>query len=588
MDALLTLLRTPIASTVVAAAPYVVARGASALNTSTTPKTAAGIAVQIGDVLVVKGSTADAGTTLNAPTGGTGLSWTPRQTDATASHCAIYVWTAPVVTAETLTLSIASAGSITFEWGFTYEVWRGSSGVGTSAKALGTGTPSLSIALSANSGVSALSSDWAAVTTARAYLAVNGLAPAETGALAGDGTTYGTYSWYRQDTGAAGTDVLGMTSPVGQTYSIAAVELLAASSGPSGSGTASAASSATGSALVLKQASGAASATSTATGAALVLVFGTGAASAASSATGTGSVVQTISGSGAASASSSATGSGYVTKSGSGSASASSSATGSSLVLVLGSGSSSSSSSATGASSLLVLGSGAASSVSSASGAARVDARGSGSASATSSSSGAARVDVRASGAGAATSAASGTAIVSVRGSGAASAASSATGVGSVSSGVQQITGSGAASSQSSATGSSYVVRFGSGAAAASSTAVGSSRVDRIGIGTASAASSASGAARVDVRALGVAAASSLASAIGFVLLLGNHGAASSASSATGEGRAVRVQRPVPYVRQTYTRQLGQLVTPQPHQPHVDSGVANVVNSPVTVLHFDA
>lgn len=213
------------------AAPTLASSGQSAWNTTGTSKTAS-VTLGAGDVLVVKASVENTNVTLSTPTGG-GLTWTLRQAYTTANYSPIYVWTASSSSAQTFTLSVGASGT-SATWGFAWEVWSGSGGVGASTKGqASSGAPSLAITTTgASSALSVLSSDWNAVTGTRTYRTVNGFTPTaggsgESGAYPGDGSSYGAYSSYYPNAGTASAQTVGMTAPTGQKYNIAAVEILA-------------------------------------------------------------------------------------------------------------------------------------------------------------------------------------------------------------------------------------------------------------------------------------------------------------------------------------------------------------------------
>lgn len=223
------------------AAPTLVASGQTAWNTTTTPKTAS-VTVAVGDILVVKGATENGLTTLATPTGGSGFTWTLRQSYVRGNTNPVgYLWAAVATVAQTFTLSLSASSPQ--NWGFGWEVWRGSDGVGASAQTpttgvdATTGAPSLAITTGyANSALSVISSDWNAVSGTRTYRAVNGFTPAaggsgESGAYPGDGAIYGVYSTYYPDAGTAGSKTVGMTAPTGQKYVVLAVEIRGSAGG---------------------------------------------------------------------------------------------------------------------------------------------------------------------------------------------------------------------------------------------------------------------------------------------------------------------------------------------------------------------
>lgn len=200
-----------------------------------TGATVTGVTVDVGDVLICKGGLEQGGVTLNTPTGGTGLTWTLRNTPSTASDRApVYLWTA-VATAAFTGQTITVTGSSGTLWGgVVIRRWSGSDGIGAAAEAdngTGSGLPSVGLTTTgANSAVDVITADWNAVDGAtRAYTTVNVAATEVTYARdAAAGTAYG---WYYSDAGAAGAKTVGITTPTGQRYHIAAVEILGSSGG---------------------------------------------------------------------------------------------------------------------------------------------------------------------------------------------------------------------------------------------------------------------------------------------------------------------------------------------------------------------
>jgi len=213
--------------------PTLIASPASALNTTTTPKSVASITVQTNDIIVVQGITGDAATTLGTPTNtNTGQTYTLQQSVVVASYCAEYCWTAVASTNQAMVISIARAGASTNFWGFQVTQWRGSDGVGASNKTnVASGAPSLSLTtLGANSAVCVQNGDWSALNTARTWRTVNGAATTELSYFA-DASNYGFYTGYHPDVGAAGANTYGLTAPNTQKYSIIAIEVKGAAAG---------------------------------------------------------------------------------------------------------------------------------------------------------------------------------------------------------------------------------------------------------------------------------------------------------------------------------------------------------------------
>jgi hypothetical protein len=589
----------------VVAAPTLVAHGSTVLNTSgLTSKTAAIGAVQVGDWVIVKGGSADYGASnpliLGTPTGLTGATFSLKQSSTIASTCGLWMWAAQVATAESPTVSVPATGGTTPEWGFTWQVWRGSSGPGATNKAQVTGgVPTVSLTTTAaNSAITAMVGDWAAVNSATwTYAAVNGTTPTqggvyEDGALRGDGATYAAYSWYYPDAGATGAKTVAMVTPTGQTYSIAALEILP-NDGSSNTSTlyASGTPSTTGSTwTTVTNATGAPNAaravfTNAASGGVgTINCAGYGAQTAigatpasvnrvdvtvygyvATVARWTSMTVGLFDGSTQVGTSQTMTLTTTTTNAqaftftgvtwanlanltirvtGTHSGTTSSTMNVDAVGVVVnytpastgqsGSGTGSAVSGATGSAQVLVQGSGTASSTSTATGSAFVLVQGSGTASATSTAtgSGTSFAIVSGSGTASATSTATGTGYATKTGSGTAGATSGAIGTSYV-----LVQGSGTAGATSGAAGASQVVVLGSGTGSAVSSATGAGSVGGTHTGTGSATSTATGSGRVLVQASGAGSMTSGATGTSYVIVRGS-GTASATSSATGTGTA--------------------------------------------------
>lgn len=207
--------------------PTFVAEYESAWNTTTTPKVVS-TTTAVADALVMVGVGENEANTLATPTGGTGLTWTLRQSIVVTDYCSVYLWTAIATTAETFNLSVARTGPSYFGWNCTR--WSGVSGIGVSNKANVSGAaPSLSLAgTAAGSSVVVGLGDWnAADGTTRTWRSVNGT-PATERTYFRDSVHYATYVGTHDTTGPGGTLTLGLSAPAAQKYSIAAVELLGA------------------------------------------------------------------------------------------------------------------------------------------------------------------------------------------------------------------------------------------------------------------------------------------------------------------------------------------------------------------------
>lgn len=208
------------------AAPTFIQEAETAWNVNTTPKTTASFAVQVNDILVAIGVTADTSTTLSTPTNsGTALTWTLQQSIVVSSYCSTYVWTTTASTAESITVSFARGG-VSNLFGGNVLTFRGSDGVGASAKTnVTTGAPTLNITTTqANSAVVVVNGDWNAVDGATRTWRENAGSLTEVTYFR-DSANYTVYGGYHSDSGATGTYAVGLSAPSGQAYSIIAVEV---------------------------------------------------------------------------------------------------------------------------------------------------------------------------------------------------------------------------------------------------------------------------------------------------------------------------------------------------------------------------
>ena len=216
-------------------APTLVTSGATAWNTTTTPKSSSSLSVQTGDVIVFYAVAEGNSISWGTPTGGS-LTYTLQQNINLGSYCAINVWTAIATSTTSVTVSVTNSGSA-IRWGVGWYVFRGSAGVGNSNKANNTtGTPSVSVTASgANSAMVAVNADWnAGATTGKTWATINAITPSAGNGLekvaTQDASHYTIYSAYWDDCGTTGAKSPGMTAPSGQQWAIIAVEILGSAS----------------------------------------------------------------------------------------------------------------------------------------------------------------------------------------------------------------------------------------------------------------------------------------------------------------------------------------------------------------------
>ena len=219
-------------------APSFISFTTTAINTATTPKTTASIAVQNGDILVASGisdaannNTGAVSIAISTATGSTSA-WTLQEdssfTDNT--HAYIRTWTASATATGNITVTFTGTNVNNLVYGGYVKVWRGSSGIGAVNKnnnGTGSGTPTISITTTGNnSGLDFSSVDWNAASGTVTFTASNGAPVSDDADQAGAGSTYCVYSSHVLDAGAAGAKTMGMSSPSGQRYVDTVIEVL--------------------------------------------------------------------------------------------------------------------------------------------------------------------------------------------------------------------------------------------------------------------------------------------------------------------------------------------------------------------------
>jgi hypothetical protein len=175
--------------------------------------------VQAGDTIVAYAMSGDSSDPLAISGGAT---WTLRQGVVFSAYAPVYVWTATATSAGTLTSTVRrTAGGDAF--GFDVLVFRGSTGIGVSAQAhVSSGAPAVTLAPSAHSAVVVVNADWTAKSGTTQWRTGAGALTATTAAfLSGAYTVYGGY--HANVTG--GSSTFGLSTPTGQKFSIAAIEV---------------------------------------------------------------------------------------------------------------------------------------------------------------------------------------------------------------------------------------------------------------------------------------------------------------------------------------------------------------------------
>jgi hypothetical protein len=204
------------------AAPTLVGTGAGMdYSSNTSPRSTGSVTCQTGDILVAIGINEGGGGSAMTISSTPSLTWTQQQFYNNSGDCFISVWSAIAGSNAGHTVTFTNPAGAAF--GGEFQAWRGSSGVGNSAKNQASGAPSVNLTCSANSAIMIGDGDWAAIAGAS-----TGLTNAGTFTLMDDvvvSGTYGAHLGYHADCGSAGTYAVGFSAQGGQTYSIVAIEI---------------------------------------------------------------------------------------------------------------------------------------------------------------------------------------------------------------------------------------------------------------------------------------------------------------------------------------------------------------------------
>lgn len=227
--------------------PTFVSITATAVNTTTSPKTTASIAVQNGDTLVAwcaaENGTAGGGAyNINVTTAtGSTSAWTQRVADTPdpvdpGAVCYRRGLTASATATGNVTITFTrSAGSALPSMGGYVEVWRGSAGVGNAnAGTNGRGAnsaPTVAVTASANSGLTFFDVDWNASAGTVTFSATSGSLVTDVSNQTGAGSTYCLFSSHVVDCGAAGSKSMGMSAPSAQRWVAGSIEILGTAGG---------------------------------------------------------------------------------------------------------------------------------------------------------------------------------------------------------------------------------------------------------------------------------------------------------------------------------------------------------------------
>jgi hypothetical protein len=194
--------------------------------TTTTTRTVASFAVQVGDILVACMLSDDFNNSGTLTASGGSLTWTQQQTVTTFGGGRATLATATATTTTSMTATVTKSLATSVAYGMTVLSFRGSGGVGASAQSQATNSPLVNLTTTqansalviavvdsfAQDGVSRVWRANAGPLTERTYQRILGV--------------WTTYAGYHADAGAVGTYGLGLTAPIGQTDCNVAVEIL--------------------------------------------------------------------------------------------------------------------------------------------------------------------------------------------------------------------------------------------------------------------------------------------------------------------------------------------------------------------------
>lgn len=213
------------------AAPSLVSQVATVFNTGATPKTSPSITTQAGDRIVcIAGSESNEGPFYDVPTGNSISFSAVTIAGDSGNFGEVGLSTGTDNVGGTFTISWYRSQNDYMYWGFVVYIFRGSTGFGTPAASTGSGGPSLALTtVQDGSAIPYLSTDWSAVDGTTRTWRTNNVTPTVGNggdkAYYGDGNHYSLYSAYWSDAGSAGSKTLGLSSPTGQAWTAAAVEV---------------------------------------------------------------------------------------------------------------------------------------------------------------------------------------------------------------------------------------------------------------------------------------------------------------------------------------------------------------------------
>lgn len=220
-------------------APTFIQEAETAWDNSTTPKTTASFNVVNGDVLVAFAMIPDDAPGDISVSGGS-LTWTQYQHINQDGYTDVWIWSAPVTSTTSMTVTFTQNGMASFFGGNVLTI-RGSSGIGASGQITGNGGPLLNLTtLSDNSMVVVVNGDWLPVDGAsRTWRNVNGIIPTSGSGEVSyfyNAQNYTVYGAYYSNVGQIGQKTVGLSAPIGQKYAIVALEIKGSGAGCTGGG----------------------------------------------------------------------------------------------------------------------------------------------------------------------------------------------------------------------------------------------------------------------------------------------------------------------------------------------------------------
>lgn len=185
-----------------------------------------------GDIIVILGGTGDAASTLSiSKTAGTATlsAFTQQQVISTSGSAYSSIWTATVTAGGTATITLTKSAGGNFIGGSFLKIDAATTdGLGQSAKAvIATGGPTLTFTtLADNSALIVFTTDWNAIDgTVRTWRTPSGSSAIVESTYFRDSANWTVYAGVHADAGAVGSKTVGLSAPVGQKYSLVAIEI---------------------------------------------------------------------------------------------------------------------------------------------------------------------------------------------------------------------------------------------------------------------------------------------------------------------------------------------------------------------------